>query len=318
MIPSIDVVVESFRPGTMKKFGLDYETLHALNPALVYCSISGYGQTGPYAKKPGYDLLAQAVSGIMDMTGDPDGMPTKSGFTLGDYVGGINAYGAIVTALYYAKNTGKGQWIDISLVEGLTFMNSFLDIVGCFGKDPHRMGRHQNSLAPFGLFMGKNGQSAVICAPSDKLWKALCTVMDRPDGLTNPRINTTVSRVENLADTVAFIENWLRGFDNIDEAIEKMEAAGIPCGKVKSTREVASDPQFISRNGLIDLPTPNSMTTRKSIRVRGPWIKYSETPMVMKRPPDLGEHNHEVLESFGIDPDKIDSLMRRWENGSAR
>ena len=313
MIPDIDVVIESFRPGTMKKFGLDYETLKALNPALVYCSVSGYGQTGPYAKKPGYDLLAQAMSGVMDMTGEPDGMPTKSGFTIGDYVGGINSYGAIVTALYHAKNCGKGQLIDIALVEGLTFMNSFLDIVGCFDKDPHRLGRHQNSLAPFGLFMGKNGQSAVICAPSDKLWKILCEVMEKPEGLTDPRINTTVARVENLPVTVRFIEEWLKGFEDIDDAVRMMDAKGIPCCKVKSSREVTKDPQFIARNGLIDLPTPKSMTNRPTIRVRGPWIKYSETPMIMKAAPDLGENNYEILSRYGMTEEEIDQLMKKWE-----
>lgn len=167
LIDSADIVLENYRPGTMKKLGLDYETLKQSNPKLIMCSISGYGQTGPDWFKPGYDLIAQAVSGVMDLTGFAGGPPIRSGIVVADYATGYNAYGAITTALYYRERTQQGQLLDISLVDCLTSMNSHVDLVS-LGKHSSRQGNHHSMLCPFGVFPGQNG-AVVICAPNPKL-----------------------------------------------------------------------------------------------------------------------------------------------------
>jgi crotonobetainyl-CoA:carnitine CoA-transferase CaiB-like acyl-CoA transferase len=173
LLASADVLVENMKPGSMKKFGLAYDQVKNDNPRLIMCSISGYGQTGPDSSKPGFDLIAQALSGTMDMTGEPNGSPTKCGLAIGDYVAANTALAAINAALYYREMTGKGQYIDISLLDCMVAMNGQVEIAAV-GENPTRVGNHHPSLTPFGLFNGKTS-SVIICAPSNNLWtRASC------------------------------------------------------------------------------------------------------------------------------------------------
>ncbi len=157
MISDADVVIETFKPGMMKKFSLDYESAVKIKPDIIYCSISACGQTGGYAKKPGFDVIAQGMSGLMDLTGDPDGLPVKYGVTIGDYVGSFNAYGAIASALYHRLRTGEGQYIDISLLDGLISCNTTIENASTLGANPTRAGRIMELWPPMAFIWAKTG-----------------------------------------------------------------------------------------------------------------------------------------------------------------
>lgn len=312
MIADADVIVESFKPGTMKKFGLDYESVAPLKPGLIYCSISACGQTGAYAAKPGFDIIAQGMSGLMDLAGEPDGAPVKQGVTIGDYVGSMNAYGAIVTALYYRQLTGVGQYLDVSLLDGLISCNSTIENAATLGAHPTRSGRHHGTMAPYGVYLGKNGQSVIIAAYTASMWKRLCTAMERPDLIEDERFNSIPQRVKNLKELVSEIEGWLKNFEDVQDAIDIMEANNVACCKIRSTYEVANDPVLWERGSLVEIPTQPSFKELRSIRARGPLVKYSETPASMKRAPDLGENNYEILGQYGWDKEKVDAMEEKW------
>ena len=312
MIMDADIIVESFKPGQMKKFGLDYETVHAMKPSLVYCSISACGQTGAYASKPGFDIIAQGMSGWMDLAGDPDGDPVKQGVTIGDYVGSLNAYGAIVTALYHSRATGKGQLVDISLLDGLVYCNTPLDNAATNGAHPTRSGPHHGTMAPYGVYNGKNGQSVIVAAYTAAMWKRLCTAMERPDLETDERFSSNIGRTQNLKELVAVIEDWLKGFDDVQEAVDRMEAQNVASCKIRSTYEVANDPALWERGAIAELPTGPSFTQVRSVRTRGAVARYSETPIQLKRAPDLGEDNYDILGKYGWDKAKVDAMEKKW------
>ena len=215
MIKDADVVVESFKPGQMKKFGLDYEAVKQINPEVIYCSVSACGQTGANAWRPGFDVIAQGMSGFMDMQGDPNGDPVKSGVTIGDYVGAFNAYGAIVTALYYKKNTGEGQFIDISLLDGLISIMTPMEGAATLDLKPTRAGRHHNTLAPYGIYRSDKGDSVIIAAFSAGQWSKLCNAIGKPKLLEDERFLSIGSRAANIKDLEAILQGWLSSFDTI-------------------------------------------------------------------------------------------------------
>ncbi|NLW78201.1 MAG: CoA transferase [Ruminococcaceae bacterium] len=313
LLPTATVVIESFRPGVMKKHGLDYESVKAVKPDIIYCSVSANGQTGPYAPKPGYDLQAQGMSGLLDMTGEPDGPPQRSGTVLGDYVGGLNAWGAIATALYHHAKTGQGQHLDISLYEGLVMLNSMVDYVDLDLK-PTRTGNHHPNAAPYGIFNGHGGQSAIICAPSDRLWNKLCDAMQKPQLKTDARFNNAPARMDNLPGVIDAIEGFLKHYDDIDVPIKILEDAGIPCCKSVSSHQVLEDAHLVARGSVVQLEGTAEMKENgvQGIRMRGPWVKYSQTPAVMRASGGLGQHNREILNEAGLSDDQADALEAKW------
>lgn len=311
MAETADVIIESYKPGQMKKFGLDYESIKKYNKNIIYCSISACGQEGPYAKEPGFDIIAQGMSGHMDMAGELDGPPTKMGTTMGDYVGTFNAFGAIVSALYYKLLTGEGQYIDISLLAGLVACNTSVDIAATFDTHPTRIGPHDFTVVPYGIFNGNNGESAVIVACTHNLWPKMCKLIDREVWATDPDFKDAAKRIEHREEIIARVEEYLKSFETIDAAVAEMKAAGIPCTKIKSTHEVANDAALWETNTLMELPTPTSLNG-KTFKGRGPWIKMSETPFVFKPASDLGEYNYEILGQYGWSKEKIDELQAKW------
>lgn len=185
-----DIICESFRPGVMKKYGLDYQSVSMVNPSVVYCSVSAFGQTGPNSHKPGYDVLAQALSGVIDLTGPKGGSAQKVGVFMGDCTASLNAYAGIVTAYCHRLKTGCGQYVDVSLVEGLVAYNSSIEVSSATGRNVTRNGNQATTLCPYGLFEGRNHQSVVIATASNKLWGRLCEAIGRPelatmDGFSN-------------------------------------------------------------------------------------------------------------------------------------
>ena len=296
----------------MKKLGLDYETLKEINPRLIYCSISAYGQEGPYANRPGYDVIAQAVSGMMEMTGEPDGAPTKIGSAIGDWMGALNAFGCIGTALYYRSETGEGQHIDISLARSLMWMAAKLDH-GITGVMQTRTGNHHSNLAPYGIFKGKNNESVVIGVLSSKLWETFCKVMQRTDLIDDPRFVSNDKRVENKQLLIEIIEDWLSTFDQVSDAIDLLMVAGVPCSKIYNMKDIDEDPHFNQCGWIADMPMADGMTTIRTRRFPSDPFKFSAFEPVYGKAPALGEQNHEVLEALGFTAEEVDEMEAEWE-----
>ena len=314
IVQDCDILVESARPGVMDRLGLGYEALRRINPRLVYCSISAFGQSGPYSKKPGYDLIAQAMSGIMDLCGEQDGPPVKSGTTLSDYVGAINAFGSIITALRYAEKTGQGQQIDVSLLMTMIYLNGAVEYLNV-GQKLTRSGNHHNTLAAYGLFQGRGGQSIVLAVISPKLWRAFCQVIGQPELADDPKFCTLQQRRANAPELIHIIERWLGSFDDISEAADLLDKAGIPSAKVFDQEDVMYDPHIRDQNYLVRVPTPSSVTSMDAFVARGCIAKFSETPGKVKQAPCVGEHNSEILGRYGLGPEEIQQLQARW-NGA--
>ena len=321
MVPDFDVVIESNRPGIMKKLGLDYESLRAVKNDIIYCSISAYGQTGPLAKKPGYDLILQGASGLIDTNGDPTQPPQRMGLYAGDEISALNARIAIGNALFYRERTGKGQYIDVSIYECLANLQQGLEQYTIFGnKNFTRMGNHDAFLSPYGVFNGKNDQSICICAPSQKLWEQMIAAMGHPEyNDESLELNSTTLRVKNRPKMIALVEKWLREFDDIDDAVTILDEAGVPVGKVKKCWELAEDEQYLVRGGIIDKatsPQAQAAGAPATLKVRETEIsKYSLTPFNEARnavwAPELGEHNHEILDAY-LGAEGVDRLIEKW------
>ncbi len=312
MIQDTDIIAESYKPGQMKKFGLDYESVVQIKPDIIYMSVSACGQTGGYSKKPGYDVIAQGMSGIMDLNGDPSGPPARMGVPVGDYVGALNAAFAMAAALYHKMRTGEGQHLDISLLDGMVGINSMMEGALNLGTKPSRTGNHYANMAPYGVYNGNNGQSCVISAYSPKGWNSLCAVMGRPDFANDPLVADNTARTKNIKYLVENVEAWLKQYDDINEPIAMMEAAGIACCKIKSTSEVSKDDVLWERGTLVEVETPPSFKENKTVKRRGPWIKMSKTPALVKRAPDLGEDSVFYLTQYGLSEQEVLDLEQSF------
>ena len=307
---SCDIVLESGKPGSMKKMGLDYDAFRAVKPDIIYCSISAFGQTGPKAKDPGFDILAQASSGIMDMTGERNGPPMKSGVIMSDFVSGKDAFGACMAALFHKYRTGEGQMIDVAMQQCLASMNPFLE-QATNGKDPHRQGNHSAGSAPYGVFMGPKNEYLVIAAHPDRLFAKLCTqVLGQPELVEDPRFVGGTTRAKNYRALADIIEAWLAKFDSVDEAKAIMDAAGIVCGKILSCKGVIEDPQMLFRRGIMEHPLPADR--EGTWWGRGINVEYSATPQDMRAAPVLGSSNYEILAQAGLSREKIYELETKW------
>lgn len=311
MIAEADVVVESNRPGVMARLGLDYETVKQIKPDIVYCSVSAFGQTGPYANKAGYDVIAQAYSGFMHLTGFADGPPMKSNVALGDFFGAINAFGSIMTALYYRQKTGIGQHVDVSLARGLLYANTPFDRMN-IGVYEKRTGNHDPALNPYGVYEGSNGQSVVIAAISAVLWEKLCRLMGREDMITDSRFCENSLRAKNREEVIPVIENWLKSFETIDDAVRLLDQAGIPNIKVLSHYDIAQDPHALECGWLVQAPVQDGITSMETYLTRNVAATFSEAPGSIKKCSALGEDNYEVLSQYGLSKQQIEELQARW------
>lgn len=292
LIKITDVLVESFKPGVMSKLNLTYDELCKLNPNIIMCSVSAYGQTGPYRDRPGYDLIAQAMSGVMDINGYPDGPPMRLGPAVADNTTAYHAFGAISAALYHRIRTGEGQFIDVSLLECMTMQIDCFEIASA-GGNPTRNGNHSNMLTPYGVF-GKKTGGMMLAALNPKLWGILTSLMDRSDLENDPKFITVAERNKNQKELIPIIDDWVDSFSDLNKLEELLMKNNIPCARVRTVQDVVADPHLNYRETLVEVDVPFSKIMPK-LKIRGTAIKFSKTPGKPGSAPALGQHQDEVL-----------------------
>lgn len=306
LVKKADIVVENYRPGTMEKLGLGYEELKKVNPRVIYAAISGFGHTGPYRERAGYDIIGQAAGGLMSTTGWPGGEPTRTGTAMGDVLGGLSAAVAVLAALRHAEQTGRGQKVDIALVDSVVAsLEIITQIYLATGKIPERIGNRYESVFPYDSFRTKDG-SIVIAAGNDKLWELVCGVMGRPDLVHRPEFDTNPLRVKNNALLKPIIEEWSTTL-GMDEIVEKLLAAGVPASPINNIEQVVSDLHIAqAREMFVDVDHP----VAGSMKVTGSHLKFSETKTAVKTPaPTLGQHNAEIFGGLlGYSGEEIEAL----------
>lgn len=305
LIKDCNIFVENYRPGLLKKMGLDYESLKKINPKLIMVSISGFGQDGPSALRPAYDMTISAVSGFMSVNGE-HGKPTKSGPAISDFLSGIyGAFGA-VAALRNQEKTGEGQYIDVSMMEcSMSILDAFF-AQNRFGKEkPTGTGNRRPNYAPVNVFKSKDGY-VYIAASLDKHWQALATLMERKDLLEDTRFKTNISRKaeeDYLEDIVA---QWVKEFSKKD-LIAILDKAGIPCSSVQNLDDVVKDPQVIARNSIVEFDYPGVGTYPVPRFVP----KFSSIEVPLERAPLLGEHNKEVyINILGYSKEEYEEMIK--------
>jgi crotonobetainyl-CoA:carnitine CoA-transferase CaiB-like acyl-CoA transferase len=305
LIAKADVLVENFRPGTLDRHGLDYKTLAAAHPALVYCSISGFGQSGPQRDRPGYDAVVQAEGGLMSVTGAADGPPYRLGVAIADLVAGLLAAQGVTLALFARTRTGHGQHVDVGMLDGVTALLSYqAGIFFATGVAPSRMGNRHPTIVPYETFEASDGEF-VLAVGNDEQFKRFCGVAGIPALAADERFATNPARVRNYDALRPQLADALRRRTRAGW-IEALAAAGVPCGAVRDVREVLTDPHLDAR-GMIEVVEHASAG---AIRVLGVPIKLSETPgAVRTAPPTLGQHTSAVLRGdLGVTDAEIEAL----------
>ena len=312
LVPEFDVVIENFRPGVMKELGLGAELLLEVNPGLIYCGISGFGATGPYSERPGFDQIAQGLSGFMSLTGTDESGPTRAGIAICDLLGGIFAAHGIQLALLSREKTGKGQIVHTSLLEAMVSILSWG--AGMFfdrGTSPGPAGQHHPLSSPYGRFAAKDGYLN-IAAGNEKMWGKLASALGKSEWVDSELFHDSSSRIKNRQTLTEEIEKVLSN-RSVDSWVELINSAGVPCGPVLNMQEVFENPQVLARNMKVEMPHPEVGT----FITTGLPVKLSETPgKIERRPPLHGEHTEEILREFGIEDTEIDFLKRESVIGS--
>ncbi len=286
-----DVLIENFKVGGLKKYGLDYQSLNTLNPGLVYCSITGFGQNGPYAERAGYDFMIQGMGGIMSVTGESDGLPMKSGVAMADILTGLYAGNAIQAALIYRQRSGEGQHIDLALldVQVATLANQAMNYL-VSGSNPRRLGNAHPNIVPYQAFQTGDGY-IILAIGNDAQYQRFCELAERPELAADERFETNRGRVEHREILLPQIVEIMKTRDS-DRWLRELNTRGIPCGPINNLDQVFADPQVQHRGLRLELDHP---VATKAAGVASP-IKLSRTPVEYDRaPPTLGQHTDEVL-----------------------
>jgi len=303
-----DVLVENFRTGVLDKMGLGYEDLKTVNPKLIYCSISGYGRTGPYAERPGYDVIIQAEGGMMGITGPVEGPPSRVGIPIVDITAGMFSSTAILAALRHRDLTGEGQLVDISLLDTMTALLTNVasnHLVGGMGHQ--RLGNDHPNLTPYGVFRAKDRWFAVGVG-NEGQWSKLCDIMGQPQLENDPRFATNNDRVANRAELAEVLTQGFAG-RNAQEWLEDLHAAGLPCGPINEIPDVFKHPQVEDRDLIIEVEHPQA----GPIKVPGFPYKFSTTPAEVRLPPPLlGQHTAQILmDVLGYDTREVEDFQER-------
>ncbi|MGH7406311.1 MAG: CaiB/BaiF CoA transferase family protein, partial [Candidatus Methylomirabilales bacterium] len=299
-----DILVENFRPGTMEGLGLHYEAIQRINPTIIYCSISGFGQTGPYRNRGGFDLVTQGMSGLISVTGHPGGPPTKVAVPISDLNAGMYAGYGILSAYVHRLKTGEGQHVDTSLLEGAvayTFWESSAYFAS--GQIPQPMGSAHRLNAPYQVFETEDG-ALCIGAANQSTWEKLCAVLERQDLVQDPRFATNAERVRHYRELATLLQPIFLKRKMV-AWLGMLEAAGVPAGPIYNTAQVYEDPHVLAREMLVELDHPATGT----IKNIGIPVKLSRTPGRIRRPaPLVGQHTEEVLCWLGLDQAQIGEL----------
>jgi crotonobetainyl-CoA:carnitine CoA-transferase CaiB-like acyl-CoA transferase len=305
MVGKADVFVENFKPGLMERLGLDFKSLIALNPRLVYCSISGFGQTGPYRDRPGYDQILQGMSGLMSITGTEESGPVRVGLAIGDIITALFATYGILSALYAREKTRKGQWVTTSILEatvGILTMQAGQYFAT--GQPPGPAGNHHPVISPYGVYQTKD-KPMNIAVGTETMWKNFCRVMGRPELEKDGRFQNNNDRVKNRPQLNKLIEKALSSKAQA-EWVEILNQAGIPCGPIYTIDQVFKDPQVLHQKMFLEV---DHLRAGK-IPMTGLPVQLTENPpQVYLPPPTLGEHTEEVLEKLGFLREEIEHLF---------
>ena len=299
-----DVLIENFRTGTVERLGLGYEQVSARNPRIVYCSVSGFGRSGPVAHKAAYDFIMQGYGGVMSITGTPDGEPVRIGYPSADITAGLLAYGGIMTALWARERTGRGQHVQSSLLAGqIATMSYFAVATQATGVPPKPMGHVTGAVAPYQAFMAAD-RHFVLAVGNDGLWRRFCRAIERTDWIDDPRYATNAARVANRSALVASLAA-LFGTRPAADWVALMDEWGVPASLIQNIAEVLKDEQVRDQGLIVDLPHAKI----PELQVVGVPIKLSETPgRIASPPPMLGQHTKEVLREIGLDDRELDEL----------
>jgi crotonobetainyl-CoA:carnitine CoA-transferase CaiB-like acyl-CoA transferase len=293
LVKKSDVVLENFRTGTMDKLGLGYAALSKLNPRLIYGAISGFGESGPESSRAGYDLVVQAESGVMDITGFPDGPPVKVGTSIADLVAGMSAAHGITLALLSRVKTRRGQKVEIAMLDVMASLLTYQ--AGMYlnaGRTPARRGNEHPSIVPYEVFKAADGYLTLGVA-NNSLWERCCTALERPQLARDPRYATESKRVENRATLVPLL-NQILGGKPAEKWMKLFEAAGVPAGRIRTVAEVCDSPHLNARGMVVSLPHPKAGT----VRMMGVPIRLHATPgKAVSAAPLLGQHTETLLKS---------------------
>lgn len=298
-----DVVIENYRPGVMKRFGLDYEELKKINPRIIYGAITGFGSVGPYADRPGYDIISQAMGGLMSVTGQEGDPPTRSGNAMGDVLGGMNLAIGILTALHAREITGEGQYIDVSLVDSVVAsLEQAWQRFFVTGKLPTRHGNYYDAIAPYDSYMAKDGYLVIGCG-NQHLFEVFCKeLLKKPELIEDERFLDVPLRVKNNKAFKVIVEEWLKDI-TVEEAVKLVLDKGIPAGSILDLRQISEDAHIAgARQMFVEIEHPKAGV----IKLNASPIKMSNTKAEIRFPsPTLGQHNEEILMGLGYSPEQI-------------
>lgn len=305
LVRKADVVVENFRPGTMTKLGLDYDALHQVNPRLIYAAASGFGQTGPYSRRAAYDAIVQAMGGIMSVTGQRGGEPTRVGTSMGDITAGLFTAIGVLTAVINRQKTNKGQLVDVAMLDSqVAILENAIARYTVTGKVPEPIGNRHPSIIPFETFATADG-TIMIAAGNDALWRKLCAALGMSALADDPRFVTNPLRAEHYNELRPILAGVIAGRETA-VWLQILEDAGVPNGPINNIAQVMADPQVQAREMIVPIMHPVAGETQ----LPGIPIKLSETPGSIRTPaPLLGQHTEDVLaELLGYDAEQIAAL----------
>jgi crotonobetainyl-CoA:carnitine CoA-transferase CaiB-like acyl-CoA transferase len=310
LLASCDILAENFKVGALAKYGLGYEQIHAEFPGIIYCSITGFGQTGPYAPRPGYDSLIQAMGGVMSLTGEPDGLPQKVGVPVADLFAGLYGCIGILAALRHREKTGIGQQVDIGMLDTHVawLANQGMNYLAT-GENPVRLGNQHPNIVPYQVFPTQDGY-LVLSVGNDPTFKRFCENTGLEHLLTDERFATNAARVANrqlVTDTLTPVMRT----KTTTEWVDKLEALKIGCGPINTLKQVFADPQVLARGAVVEMPHPDADGGK--VKVIANPVRLSETPANYRiTAPMLGQHTDTVLgELLNLSPDEIASLRER-------
>ena len=312
LIGKSDVLVENFRPGVMNKLGLDYEALKEKYPGLIYAACSGFGQTGPYARRGAYDMIIQGMGGIVSITGEPGRPPVRVGVSIGDIAAALYSCIGILTALFTRTQTGRGQMVDIGMMDcQVALLENAIARYDMTGSVPEPLGARHPSITPFQAVETRDGW-IMIAAGNNVLWHRLCEVMGREDLADDARFRDNNLRTENHAGLHAILSEVFRE-GKTEDWLQRLDGAEIPCGPIQDVRQVVEDPQVLARGMIVKLLHP----VAGSLRVAGSPLKLSDTPPeITRHAPSLGEHTDEVIQR--LLRASADDVARWRESGAIR